>query len=483
MTNFRKIVFTSVAFMMMSTAVHALTPVGEVFTPEGASSNAPYWQELKAEKGDLHWTYVSNFIDQAGLRDVVKGEVYEGTYFSPEARLMGAIEAANGPEKFGGDGKGFPTFLPGVTYKLPVPSAEGFVLPPEPVTQAELMAQLKLMEERYAQLQPVTQEAYAVMSSQVQENADLLGTLSGRIDGLAKTQTELKQTTVDNTKSLGELTGQMGTFDERLTTTGNAATEAKQLAQGAVSDANSAVTSAKEAMSAVERSADKLAEMETQLPATVKTAVETEFQQQLPAITKAAETAATKAVGDAKGNDQLTWILLGLALLLSLGAIVFAVFTKRSTKKIEKKVEEHEGQINGPAGVIARQKALATKHNELETDVREQGAGIQETYAIATTALAQGSKLKEFTVTTDLDSVNVGKTSTWQMTDGHQQFEVHFTKREDGRFDWSVPRNSDGTGQSEPITFKSIETTKTKLQQAYAKERLQACAVKMVKVA
>jgi len=53
MTNFLKLSVAPVAFMMMSTAAFALTPVGEVYTPDGASENAPYWQDSKLSQATV----------------------------------------------------------------------------------------------------------------------------------------------------------------------------------------------------------------------------------------------------------------------------------------------------------------------------------------------------------------------------------------------------------------------------------------------
>jgi outer membrane murein-binding lipoprotein Lpp len=190
MTKFLTSFAASVALVFsFATVALALTPVGEVFTPEGVSKNAPYWQNFTAKRGDLHWSYAADFIDQAGLQNVVKGVTLDGVYFPPEAVVMGAIEAANGADKFGTDRKGYPTFKAGVIYRLPVPTAEGYMIPPAPVTQSELLARMEQREERYAELQALSRETFAGLSAQ-------LSSINGRIDGL-QTGQETLQTRVE----------------------------------------------------------------------------------------------------------------------------------------------------------------------------------------------------------------------------------------------------------------------------------------------
>jgi len=222
-----------------------------------------------------------------------------------------------------------------------------------------------------------------------------------------------------------------------------------------------------------------VADITQQLPATVKTEVESQFGEQLPAMTKAAEKAAketaTIAVGEAMyWNNRLVWVALIIAIL----AVIGVWWTRKSTSTLSETVDSHQ------KGMEDLYEGLEEKHEGLAEEVHDEHDGLAATRDLAATALSQNSTLT-FLETPDLKSVNNGATSHWSMTSGEkksgdlQTFAVSFTKREDGLFDWSVPRNQDGSGESQPVAFKSLEKMKTKLIQAHINGRLKHCDVSL----
>jgi hypothetical protein len=230
-----------------------------------------------------------------------------------------------------------------------------------------------------------------------------------------------------------------------------------------------------------------VANITEQLPTTVKTEVESQLGEQLPAMTEAAETAAketaTAVVGEAVGeatywNYWLTLAALIIALLTAAGT-GWLFFNRTRQQKV---VASHEKQLNDENGLANARQALDRKHNTLAEEVHDEENGLAATRDLATQTLSQTSPLKSIK-TPDLSHVNHGATSHWTMTDGHQNYEVSFTKRDDGQFDCSVPRNKDGTGTNEPVAFNSIDEMMKMLRKAHAKGRLQHCCVVAAKAA
>jgi uncharacterized protein YoxC len=222
-----------------------------------------------------------------------------------------------------------------------------------------------------------------------------------------------------------------------------------------------------------------VANITQQLPTTVKTEVESQLGEQLPAMTEVAETAAKEAATTAVAevtywSNWLAWLALAIAAL----AVVVVWSTRKSTNTLTETVTSHQ------KGTEDLYTGLAEKHEALAEEVHDENDGLAATRDLATTALSQNSTLT-FLETPDLKFVNKGATSHWSMTSGDKQtddlqtFEVRFTKREDGLFDWSVPRNQDGSGDSQPVAFKSLEKMKTKLQQAHINGRLKHCDVRL----
>jgi hypothetical protein len=487
MTNLKQLA-ASVAFMTMTaTTAVALDPAGSVYTPDGAPKNAPYWQYITIETGDRHWTYASSFLDQAQLRGVVKGVTIDGFYFPPEAVVMNVIKKLNGADKFGTDRKGYPTFKLGETYRLPVPSAAGFTVPPAPVTQAELLAQMVEQKQRYSALQATTEGQFNTLTER-------LNGMDGRIDVLKSDQDALQ----------GRVEGLSGD----VATAQSAADYAKTLAGGAITTANQATEAVKALRD--ELSTTVQAQVRTQLDARLNgenglvqtmtanaetaattaanNAVDAAKPEMAQVATDAATTEAKRVATDAANNavkEATGWT--SWSMLVSLAAVLIAASTAvgfgllwwRSPKTDDAwagTVAAHEESLNGEKGLVQAHQALDEKHDSLAAEVRDQDEGLPATHAMAATALASSSALV-FDDTSDLKLVNEGKTAAWTMTDGHQRYKVLFTKRDDDRFDWTPSRNADGTGTSEPVTFKSVENMQTKLRHAHANGRLHNCIV------
>ena len=233
----------------------------------------------------------------------------------------------------------------------------------------------------------------------------------------------------------------------------------------------------------VEANVANLTTITEQIPTTVKTEVTAQLGEQLPVMTAAAEKAAATVVDEATyWSNWLTWAALIIALL----AVVGVWWNRKSTKTLTKTVESQKTQLSSIANTHLELVDLGEDHAALSAVVHDEHEGLAATRDLAATAMSQNSPLT-FLETPDLKYVNHGATSHWTVTTGskktgdYQTFEVSLTRRDDGLFDWSIPRNQDGTGDSQPVAFKSIETMKTKLQHAHASGRLRYCEVKETK--
>jgi hypothetical protein len=382
MTHFlKKLSLSSVALLMLATTASALTPTGPVVQPGETNDSkvfdvAPNWQPFVAEKGDLHWSVASNYLDQAKKRDVIKGKTFNGAALSAETVLMGVIMNVNGgPAKFGADAKGLPTFKIGETYMLPVASAASttsvteVVTQPVATTQADLIAQMEKQQARYAAQQSLTETSFASFA------ANLSG-LNGRMDILASSQEELVAKVTQMGRSVASDVNSVRTVAEGAAAT---ADEAKQLAAGVAEDVSTAVTSANQAMVTATETSEALGELTQQLPATVKAAVGAEFDVRTPDIMIAAETAAktavkadldvaTTAAADAKqlaqqaadaakSGNLLTWILSGLLLLVMsvIGVFVFKRLNRHDSAymQLKNRSNEHEEAVGAISSVVA----------------------------------------------------------------------------------------------------------------------------------
>lgn len=395
MTNFSKSVVASVVFALMSTAASALTPVGEVFTPEGASENSQYWQKFTAEKGDFHWSYAARFLDEANLREKVKGVTSGGVYFPAEAVVMGAIEVANGAEKFDGDNKGYPTFKVGETYLLPVPTAKGYVVPPVPATQAELRAQMKQLEERYAQLQPVSKEAYDSMFVQVQVQSSLLGTmgdqlaevattqeaLQQRFDGLATEQSVTKETVAKNTAGLETLTSDMELFADQQRTDVNQIDQRLSEVQAELNTANLNIAAAQTAAESGQVMAEESFTLATNAARDATLALEGVMQ---------AGKQNTRATAVTSNRGLL--IVAGLVLLTIL--LVAGLFHWFFGRKIKQNITD----------VVAAQSQTTADVVVLRANVETQGKQLEGTTKVASNAamLAENTRASHETLADDV---------------------------------------------------------------------------------
>lgn len=513
MTNLLKLLTVSVACMFVWTAAaFALTPVGESYTLENAPKDAPYWQDFRAEQNDILWPAVMSFLKGSGLAGKYTARV-----------VIDTIELLQEPGvKFGPpDQHGYQTLLKGQVYRFPVPYTEkGVVAEPVLLTQADLQA---FIDEQKA-LTEAQQAAQASLSAQVQGNATSIETMGGKIDLLTTGQNQLLEHSEALTTELASLSKNFGTLavediaglEERLAVASQQAAEFSEL-QGTVqalevafvSLQNGELTSGMltaiqsqvdESLKAVQANITELkqadirfterldaveAEVEMAadaLPEQIRTEVETQvsavqtaLDASLADVEKAMTRTSTGAANSAVSDDM--WLLWA-----AVAAIVAALVvlwrrdsaSRSAVKEVTKTqtalgttVASHETKLND---VAKAQKAL-------ETEIHDASDGLAVTHEMAATALAQSSAL-EFQETPDLKFVNEGATSHWMMTDGFQNYRVSFRKRADSLFDCSIARNSDGTGDSEPMAYKSLSKMKTNLQKAHANGRLQNCIVK-----
>jgi hypothetical protein len=426
MTNFLKLSVAPVAFMMMSTAAFALTPVGEVYTPEGAPKNAQYWQDFKAEPGDRHWSYAARFLKEANLTGVLTGRAVDGVYFPPEAVVMGSIEAANGPAKFTTDSKGYPSFKAGVTYRLPVPTAQGFVVASAPTNQAELderQAFEKLQTERYNNLQAATETAYAGLSAQVQQNGTLLGTMQVQIKELAG---EVKQIQ-------GAVRGNTAAAKEALDTS-NAALEQS-------SSALEAVASTDKNLQLLNSSLDETAQ---QAAAALQTA-----------NTAQADNARATMVTSNKG---LLAIASGLVALM----LIFSLLSRRGLAKskdvetIQNRIDDKENGLAATRVVAEDAAELAAKTRDKHETLAEDVAAMSPTKASDITPAANALTPAELAELSPED----GKVD-WSFTDqsDNQQYTVQFwreTSTPVGCVESNILRNHSTNETVEAMSVKKI---------------------------
>jgi hypothetical protein len=222
-----------------------------------------------------------------------------------------------------------------------------------------------------------------------------------------------------------------------------------------------------------------------QLPATVQTEVANQLSEQ----TSTVATVQSTVEGMQNGLSQIQLVLAAVVIALLIAAVGFLAWIRHSSQSIKAEFESHSKQLTGEGCLAEQQETLNEQHeslaNKLEAlsaEVHDEHDGLAATRDMAATALSQNSILT-FLDTPDLKFIKKGTTSSWKISvgdkdsDDYQLFEVSFTKRDDGLFDWSVPRNKDGKGESEPVKYKSIDSMKTKLQQAHIHGRLQYCAV------
>lgn len=176
------------------------------------------------------------------------------------------------------------------------------------------------------------------------------------------------------------------------------------------------------------------------------------------------------------------WVALLAALLVILIWLILELLAYRHMKSIEEDASLAKEKAEAAEIAAAAAQGGADQAHKIATDVRDvvhhPDEGLRATHSMATHALVAAVPLV-LEEQPKLSSVNVGATSRWivrhEVTG--ERFEVLFTKREDGLCDWSVPRNRDGTGTSEPISVKSPEHVERKLRDAYVAKRLQYCLV------
>lgn len=358
--------------------------------------------------------------------------------------------------------------------------------------------------------QPTMVEIMNGFSATQQEMADKLaslsqnfGTLAVRdIDGLGEALAEVRQQTQEFTQVqavVQRLEQAYTDLHNGELTTGmlNAIQAANETDLQPILDDIAALQQAditfNERLDAVEA---EVAAAGERLPTTVQAEVDKQLTEQLPSITDDAVKAAQTEVGKVEQAQSWYNILFAIGALvialLAVGSIFWMRRSSKATKALAETVASNEKQLNGDDGLVKKHEKLKTyvhevadKHEKLSAFVHDEDEGLAATRDLAETAISQHSTLT-FLDTPDLKCVNTGATSRWVMTTGDgkekdlQTFEVHFTKRaEDGLFDWSVPRNQDGTGESQPIAYKSQENMKTKLRQAHINGRLKHCDVRL----
>ena len=430
MTNFLELSVAPVAFMMMSTAAFALTPVGEVYTPDGASENAPYWQDFKAEPGDRHWSYAARFLKEANLTDVIVGRAVDGIYFPPEAVVMGSIEAANGEAKFTTDSKGYPSFKAGVTYRLPVPTAQGFAVASAPTNQAELRSELderqafeQLQTERYNNLQAATENAYAGLSAQVQENGSLLGTMQVQIDELAGEVKQVQSAVRGNTAAAKE----------------------------ALDTSNTALEQSSSALEAIASTEKNVQSLTTSLGETA---------QQATAALQTAKDAqeVNKRAAFATSNMGLVAIGAGLLALMIVSSLLArrGLAKSKDVEAMQNRLDDEENGLvatkviaNGAASMAA---TIRDKHETLAEDVAAMSPTKATDIAPAASALNQ-AELAEL-------SPEDGKVD-WSFTDrsDNQQYTVQFwreTSTPVGCVESNILRNRSTNETVEAMSVKKI---------------------------
>ena len=468
------------AFAAVATAVMVMAGPASAFTPEGSimetsdSKISSTWQPMVAQRNDSIAKACQGFVYAPCVREVVQAN---------RSRL---------PEEFSKESDFW--LYTGTTYMVPLLSG---VLPSaieKPTKSTEPQPSLVEIMKGYS----TEQEKMVAELARLSKDFGLLAVED--IDGLGDTLAEVRQQTEgfaevrETVQRLEEAYGQLqnGDLTSGMLNTIQAQNEA------ALEPVFADIEALKQADITFSKRLDvveaDVANLTEQIPTVVKDEVKIQFDEQLPAMTEAAENAAketaTTVVGEANyWNYWLTWAALIIALL----AIVGVWWTRRSVntskKELTGQIAKQEEKFAGKKDQEILRKnveGVATEHKALSAEVHDEHDGLAATRDLAATALSQNSSLK-FLETPDLKFVNKGATSHWSMTSGDTQtddlqtFEVCFTKREDGLFDWSVPRNQDGSGDSQPVAYKSVEKMRTKLLQAHINGRLKHCEVQEAK--
>lgn len=322
----------------LASAGHALTQKGDPV--DIGLESMPFFVPFEAELGDLHWSYAEATLDwfNAGRSEANRATV--------ENVMAVVVKASGGYENFGEDSRGYPTFIAGKTYLLPV--------------NPETLESVASGELTMADLQTQVDQALADVSGNLTAFATQF---DGALGVFRDEMLALQSRVSDNERSVDML--------------GEWVDETNLLAEDAANDASMALTAASDAAEMAQGAADSAAANETQIGELAGRL--DQFDARLGGVESTNFGLSFTALGLPVVDQWLPAqlrpfgpLLTGLLIFIGVLALVLSLLGKRRDRKIERKLKAVEGEVrHEETGLAKAHENAGTAHTVAENALQK----------------------------------------------------------------------------------------------------------------